>query len=809
MVHHHAARNTHYDLRLEMEGVLRSWAVPKGPSPNVKDKRFAALVEDHPLEYGDFEGRIPDGNYGAGWTIVWDRGIWKPKGNPIEGLKKGKLLFELQGCKLHGNWTLVKMESGEKDWLFIKEYDDQADESLGTDDYPMNSVFSGLSLEDLDTGRNPKTSVLRSLSRSKVPKPSTESSPNIPGSKKKLESFQPMLAKSGQAFNRDNWVFEIKYDGYRLVCHKHADVIRLVSRNGNDLSKTFPDIVLAVSRLPYTDIVIDGEAVVHDAAGLPSFARMQKRGRLTQPSHIARAVNENPATLYAFDLLSFENHDLRDLTLIKRKAYLETLLPEAGIIKYSSHIDREGAAMFQAAANLGLEGVVGKKADSKYRHGRSDNWIKVRVERTDDFVIMGYREKDNNDIRSIMVGQYVAGKLTYSGNVGSGFNEKMSRDLSQRFGKIRNIKQPKDAPEVKGLIWKQAKLVCEVRFKELTPAGQLRHPVLLHLRDDKKPKECTRESISHELAEVKVEPEIVQKIVHLSNLDKMFWPEDGYTKGDMIQYYRAVSPWLLPWLKDRPLVLTRYPDGIDGKSFFQKDAPEFVPGWMRIEKTWSESTEREIGYFVADCEEAIVYIANMASIPLHVYHSRTTELEQPDWCVLDLDPKEAPFEHVVKVARAIHKLCDDIGLPNFVKTSGSTGLHILLPLNNQFTFEQSRVMGELLGRVIVAEQPDICTIIRNPAKREGKVYIDYLQNGSGKLIASAYCVRPKPGAPVSMPIRWAEVNGKLRPDSYTIKNAIPRLKRIKADPAIAVLNTPVDLLSVLEALTQKFADLKH
>jgi bifunctional non-homologous end joining protein LigD len=229
---------------------------------------------------------------------------------------------------------------------------------------------------------------------------------------------------------------------------------------------------------------------------------------------------------------------------------------------------------------------------------------------------------------------------------------------------------------------------------------------------------------------------------------------------------------------------------------------------MRIEKTWSESTEREIGYFVADCEEAIVYIANMASIPLHIYHSRTTDLEQPDWCVLDLDPKEAPFEHVVKVAKAIHKLCDEIEMPNFVKTSGSTGLHILLPLNNQFTFEQSRIMGELLGRIIVAELPDICTIIRNPAKREGKVYIDYLQNGSGKLIASTYCVRPLPGAPVSMPIRWNEVNGKLRPDSYTIKNAIKRLKRIKTDPAIAVLSTQVDLLSVLEALTQKFADLK-
>jgi bifunctional non-homologous end joining protein LigD len=260
---------------------------------------------------------------------------------------------------------------------------------------------------------------------------------------------------------------------------------------------------------------------------------------------------------------------------------------------------------------------------------------------------------------------------------------------------------------------------------------------------------------------------------------------------------------LLPWLADRPLVMTRYPDGIEGKSFFQKDAPGFAPDWIRIEKMWSDSTEREIGYFIVDSEEALLYIANMASIPLHIYHSRAGHLEQPDWCVLDLDPKEAPFKDVITVARAIHALCDEIALPNYVKTSGSTGLHILLPLGGHFTFEQSRTLGELLGRVIVHELPDICTITRTPSKRGGKVYIDYLQNGSGKLIASPYCVRPLAGAPVSMPIRWREVNAKLRPDSFNIKNAIPRLKRTKHDPAIDVLDADVNLLSALEALSEK------
>jgi bifunctional non-homologous end joining protein LigD len=797
MVHHHAARNTHFDLRLEMEGVLRSWAVPKGPSPNVKDKRFAALVEDHPLEYGDFEGRIPDGNYGAGWTIVWDRGIWRPEGDPVAGLKAGKLLFELDGVKLHGMWTLVRMKSGDKDWLFIKETDPHADATLGTEDYPMNSVYSGQTIAELNAGKNPATRITRALARAgAVKRP-------IP-----LTAQKPMLASAGDAFDRAGWLFEIKYDGYRLICIKDGDSTRLVSRNGNDLSLTFPEIVLAVERLPYPSITLDGEAVCHDGAGLPSFARMQQRGRLNSMSAIDRAVAENPATLYAFDILAFGDYDLRDLALRQRKTFLRDALPLAGIIRFSDHIETEGRAMYQAAASLGLEGIVAKNGDARYRSGRSGEWIKVRIDQTDDFVIMGFRRGDNREIRSLIVGQYIDGQLAYSGNVGSGLNQKHTKILDTAFAALADVPRPDDGPDNSDLAWKVPHLVCEVRYKELTPAGQLRHPVFLCLRDDKDPQECSREAHTRELAELAIEPEAVDKTVHLSNTGKLFWPADGYSKGDMIEYYRLVSPWLLPWLADRPLVMTRYPDGIDGKSFFQKDAPEFVPDWIRIEKLWSDSTEREIGYFVVDCMEALLYIANMATIPLHVYHSRTSDLEHPDWCVLDLDPKEAPFKDVIRVAKAIHRLCDEIGLPNFVKTSGSTGLHILLPLRNRFTFEQSRVLGELLGRIVVHQLPDICTIVRSPAKRDGKVYIDYLQNGSGKLIASAYCVRPKPGAPVSMPIKWSEVTTRLRPDSYTIKNAITRLKRLKRDPAIDVLHTEVDLLAVLESLTGKFREIE-
>ncbi len=793
VVHHHAARNTHFDLRLEMQGVLRSWAVPKGPSPNVQDKRFAALVEDHPLEYGDFEGKIPDGNYGAGWSIVWDRGFYRPIGDPVQGLADGKILFELHGQKLHGKWTLVRLKDKVTDWLFIKEIDEHMDETRSTADYPMNSVFTGLSIEQLNAGVNPGAALEEDLARLKVPR----QSPDHTG---------PMLATAGDAFSRKDWLFEIKYDGYRLLALRAGDDVTLLSRNGNDLSRTFPEIREAVARLPYDRFILDGEAVVHDGNGMPSFARMQRRGRLNKPSAIDRAMLEHPATFYAFDLIAMGDYDLRQSALIKRKECLRQMIPVAGMIRYSDHIEKDGVAMYAAAERMGLEGIVGKNSRSRYVSGRSDQWIKVRIDQTDDFVLMGYREAGNGDIRSVMVGQYVDDELIYSGNVGSGLTDSICRELGRAFGEVDDVARPTGAPDNGDFRWKESGLVAEIRYKELTPSGQLRHPVFLHLRGDKAPDECRRDEKTRALEEIKDEDEPIDKSVALSNLEKIFWPDEKLTKGDMIAYYDAVSPWLLPWLEDRPLVMTRYPDGIDGKSFFQKDAPGFVPDWLRIEKMYSDSTEREINYLIVDCPEALVYIANMASIPLHIHHSRTIDIEHPDWCIIDLDPKDAPFKDVMTVAKTIHAVCDDIGMPNFVKTSGSTGLHILLPLNHLFTFEQSRILGELLARVVVRELPDICTIVRSPDKREGKVYIDYLQNGSGKLIASPYCVRPRPNAPVSMPLHWREVNAKLRPDSYHIGNAIARLKRQKADPALAVLTAEVDLIAVLEALTERYGE---
>lgn len=782
VIHHHAARQKHFDLRLEMQGVLRSWAIPKGPSPSVKEKRFAALVEDHPVEYGDFEGLIPEGNYGAGRTIIWDRGFYLPKGDPVEGLQQGKILFELRGQKLHGTWTLVRMkgETG-KEWLFIKEMDELADDAKSTEDYPMGSVFTGLSLDDFARGYEPQAEIEKTLKRT--------------GEKRAYRAHKPMLAKVSEPFSRKGWLFEVKYDGYRLTCIKDDSSVRLISRNNNDLTASFPEIAEAVARLPHEHLVIDGEAVVHSASGLPSFARLQKRGRLSKPGAIARATLEHPATLYAFDLLQYGGTNLEKLALIRRKTLLAQILPAPGMIRYSDHIEKDGKAMYDAAARLGLEGIVAKKKDSPYVSGRSDHWKKIRVEQTDDFVVMGYKEKTKGDIRSLAVGQYIEGTLVYQGHVGSGLSQSMVAEFAAELEQLNVVKTES------GTRWVEPELTCEVRYKEFTPAGQLRHPVLLRMRDDKPPEECIRWISTKDLEEPQVEDDKPVKEVALSNQDKVFWPAEQYTKGDMVTYYEKVAPWLLPWLADRPLVMTRYPDGIEGKSFFQKDAPGFVPNWMRIEKMWSESTGREISHLIVDSVESLIYVANMASIPLHIYHSRTQQIETPDWCVLDLDPKDAPFKDVIKIARAIKQLCDEINLRAYLKTSGSTGLHVLIPLGGQFTFDQSRDLGELLSRVIVGRLPEVATIIRNPEKRDGRVYIDYLQNGAGKLIAAPYCVRPLPGAPVSMPLAWKDLTARLTPDQFTIKNAFRRLARINHDPAIDVLSADIDLLSALETLT--------
>ncbi len=812
VVHKHAARRLHFDLRLEMDGVLRSWAVPKGPSYDVADKRLAVLVEDHPLEYGDFEGLIPEGNYGAGAVIVWDRGRWLPVEDPVAGLAKGKLLFELRGHKLHGVWTLVKLKKGEKEWLLIKERDAYASASAPV---PEESVLSGLTVEDLKAGRTPADGIRAELTRLKAPRH------EVPASTAPL-----MLAEtSDKAFSDPAWLFELKLDGYRLLAARERDAAHLFSRNGNDLSASFPEVSRAVAALPISGLVLDGEVVALDETGRPSFQRLQQRAKLTRALDIRQATVNIPVTFYAFDLLAAEGFDVRPLPLVVRKQLLRKLLAPAGAIRFLDHFEGDGEVLYQQVQKLGLEGILAKQANSPYRAGRSPAWLKIRTRQSDDFIVVGFTASKGarTGYGALLLGQYVDGTLIYSGRAGTGFSDKQLSDVRATLEQMRRSTPPCGGPipKERGITWTEPRLVCEVEYTECTDEGLLRQPVFLRFRDDKRPEECIRSqeagkrgsgeaqedilipSAARNLSEESSKATSKVREVPFTNLQKIFWPDEGYTKGDLIEYYRSIAPWILPYLADRPVVLTRYPDGVNGKSFFQKDAPGFVPDWIRTERMWSEQAEREIDYFITNDEEALLYLINLGTIPLHVWASRARRIDRPDWCILDLDPKDAPFSDVVRVAQAMHALCEDIGLPNFVKTSGSSGLHVMIPLGRQCCYDEARSLGELLARLIVTELPEISTVTRQVTKRAGKVYVDYLQNGSGRLIVAPFSVRPLPGAPVSTPLRWSEVISGLDIGSFTIETVPQRMKQLQEDPMIEVLDASPDLASALQRVGER------
>jgi len=799
VVQKHAARSLHWDLRLELEGVLLSWAVPKGPSPNQADKRLAMQTEDHPLEYAEFEGVIPEGEYGAGAMIVWDRGTWVPIEDPHEGLAKGKLLFELRGHKLLGNWTLVKTKQADNSWLLIKERDAYMDPDRSTEDYPDDSIYSGLTVEEFPHADVRAERLAKGLAGrgAKVGAP-------------RADDVSLMLASSEEKpFSRKGWVFELKLDGYRLLSERSSGEPYLRSRAGHDLTVTFPEIARAVRGLPYEGLLLDGEVVVNDADGMPSFSRLQRRGRILNRDDALRASVELPAVYHAFDILALEGYDLRGLPLLERKEILREVLPSVGPIRYTDHLTEQGEVMFEHVSRMGLEGIVAKRADAPYRGGRSKSWVKVRTIRVDDFVVVGWTEPKGSrgGFGALHVAQYDGDDLVYLGSVGSGFSSAELGDIPALLEESEVDACPCSSgavPKGKGHHWVRPELVVELAYKELTDHGLLRQPSFGRLRPDKPPTDCLLEVTPVDGPD---EPAVTgvheDRSISLSNLDKVFWPEDGYTKGDLIDYHRKVAEWMLPYLVDRPLVMTRYPDGIEGKSFFQKDAPPFAPEWIRRVTVWSEGSERELSYFVVEDLDSLVYVINLGTIPLHIWSSRVETLASPDWCILDLDPKEAPFTDVVVIARLLHDVCEDIGLPSFAKTSGSSGIHVLIPLARQLTYEQSRTLAQLLARVAVAELPDIATVTRSPDRRDGKVYVDFVQNGHGRLLAAPFTVRPLVGAPVSTPLLWKEVTPRLTIRAHTIESVPARMRRLGEDPMRRVLDLQPDLLGALERLMRR------
>ena len=891
VVHKHSARRLHYDLRLQIDGVLKSWAVPKGPSVRSHEKRLAVHVEDHPLEYGDFEGVIPEGNYGAGPSIVWDAGRFRlVKPEPArEQIERGKLEFELFGFKLRGRWTLARMSGKDKEWLLLKKADAYAGEAEPTERFPA-SVLSGLTVEELRDGPQRIETLRRRLTEL-----------GAPGADIAPRGELVMLATLVEAPPTDpDWLFEIKYDGVRVLAHRADDTVELRGRSGQVVTSRYPEVAAALRALPLARFLLDGEIVALDDEGRSSFQRLQERMGLTRPADVERARVEVPVGMIAFDALGLDGRDLRRLPLETRKECLKLLAPARGVVSYGDHVAGQGAEFLAAACEQRLEGVIAKKRDSLYVSRRSKDWLKIKCLLEQEFVVGGYTVPQGTRAHfgALHLGLYEDGQLVYVSKVGTGFDDRTLALVSEKLRPLARATSPfaRGTPTGRGHHWVEPRLVCQVRFTEWTRDGGIRHPAFLGLRDDKRPEDCVRESSvatrggeagsggsggvpgprgaralpdrgwapsgrsgsdagSRErvpvtppdppepaspprgrargapkqsrrspgrapdaaAAESNARPlrrssggeergagGAEERRVSVTNPKKVFWPDEGYTKSDLIDYYDAVAPWLLPYLKDRPLVLTRYPDGIKGKSFFQKDAPEWIPSWVRTARIHSHDVGRDIDYFIVDDRESLRYVVNLGTIPLHLWSARLPGLDQPDWLVLDLDPKGAPFTDVVKVARSLHHILDELELPSFVKTSGATGLHILLPLGARYDYEVVRTFARLLAAMGVEAEPAISTIARPLRSRGGKVYIDFGQNGRGQTIVAPFSVRPLPGAPVSCPLRWEEVTARLDPARFTIKTAPARFAQL-GDPVAPVLAGHVDVAAALRKLERRAA----
>jgi bifunctional non-homologous end joining protein LigD len=804
VIQKHAARRLHYDLRLEMDGVLKSWAVPRGPSVRAEEKRLAVHVEDHPLEYGDFEGVIPAGNYGAGAVIVWDQGRWRPvkPDEPLRQLERGRIEVELAGHKLRGRWTLARMGGAGRatgnEWLLLRKAPG-AEGPEPTERYP-ESVLSGLTVEEMARPGARLARIRERLAALRAP------------AREVGARGQPFMLATleERPFSDPAWLYELKYDGVRMMAERRGDEVALYGRSGDVITARYPEIAAALARLPAERFVVDGEIVAADEEGRPSFQRLQGRMHLTSPRDVARAVSAIPVTAVLFDCLALDGHDLRRLPLRERKACLALLAPPLGTVRYGDHVAGRGEDFFQAVDEQGLEGVVAKRADSPYSGGRSRAWIKLKCRRRVPLVIGGYTTGQGGraELGALHVGRYdrppgQGGRLVYVGKVGTGLDGATIRGLLERLRPLARAAPPfaTGAPAGRGHHWVEPRLVCEVRYTEWTAEGGLRHPSFLGLRPDLAPEACVAGPGSPAAAPVPAAAAPEERAappapagdpppaVKVTNAAKVFWPAEGHTKGDLVAYYEAVAPWLLRYLRDRPLVLTRYPDGIAGKSFFQKDAPAFVPDWVRTERIWSRDSGREIDYFVVNDVPTLRYVVNLGTIPLHLWASRLAALDRPDWLVLDLDPKGAPFTDVVRVARRLHRLLEELELPSYPKTSGATGLHVLLPLGARYSYEQARTFARLLATLAVDAEPGIATVARPLRARGGKVYVDWGQNGHGQTIVAPFSARPLPGAPASCPLRWSEVTARLDPTRYTITTLPARAARL-GDPLAPVLDGP-------------------
>lgn len=783
VIQEHHATALHYDFRLEMDGVLKSWAVPKGPSLNPHEQRLAVQTEDHPYSYRTFEGVIPRGSYGAGNVIIWDEGWYEARmGDPkasektlLKELEQGHITFTLHGKKLHGEFALIKMPhaSDEHAWLLIKKGDSFASETVDITKQD-ESVVSKRHVDDLGSA-----AVVPDLSS--YPKVATP------------WEVRPMLCTLvDEPFDRQDWLFEVKWDGYRAIASKKSGEIALYSRAGNTFASKYPPVAEAMHAIKH-DVILDGEVVVVDEDGASHFEWLQQW----------EAGQRGTLRYYVFDILWYDGRDVRTMPLRKRKALLRHVLPEHNdVLFYSDHIEADGNTLFKAMERRHLEGMVAKNAESPYREGnRGNDWLKIKTHQRQEVVIGGYTEPRGGRkyLGALIVGVFKNGSLEYVGHSGGGIPDEQRRILQQKLARIERKTSPfRTEPKPNAPVhWVRPEVICEMSFSEWTDDGRMRHPVFEGLREDKKPHEVHAEKTKHTptaaLAASRKEPAF-----ELTHLDKVFFPKRRYTKGDLIKYYESVAEYILPYIKDRPCSLLRMPNGITGEAFFQKNN-EHLPDWVPHADIFSESNNANLRWIVGGTLETLLYMVQLGCVEINPWNSRTQHLEKPDWLVIDLDPEGVPFTAVVQVAQTVHKVCEEWRIPAYPKTSGKTGIHIFVPLGAKYTHEQAKNLAHLLALEINRREPELTSVERLPKKRPHKIYLDFLQNREGQTLAAPYSVRPTPEASVSMPLHWDEVVPSLKPSDYTIKNALARLSHTK-DIWKPVLGKGIDMQAVLTRL---------
>jgi bifunctional non-homologous end joining protein LigD len=816
-IQRHSATRLHYDLRLEMDGVLKSWALPNGPTLDPAIKRLAVLVEDHPMDYGSFEGTIPAGNYGAGKVILWDRGSYEILGDKprAEQWKAGDLKVRFHGQKLLGDFALVRTNrSGGKDWLLIKKKDFAVRPGWSPED-DIRSVLQGPA----------ELSSIEGAVAAEMP-----------------AKIEPMLAVLGNSLPAgSDWLYEVKWDGYRALCFIAKGKVRMVSRRDNVMDKQFPEVAQALSRsIKAKTAIVDGEIVALDEHGTPSFQLLQNRVGFHKS---IKSGKPHALNFFAFDLLYLDGFDLRRASLIDRRRLLQSIVLPDETVRYSDHFAGKGNELLQAVRDKGMEGIIAKHARSRYEPRRSSEWVKIKVTSQQDFVICGFILGEREPFGSLVLGYYKNKNLVYAGNVGSGFTQASLKSVYESI-KPLIVKKPtlNDVPkEIGEVTWVKPELVCVVKFNSWTDDERLRAPVFQGLRLDAAPQDTVRETVQQpgenspetngkvsrtraklpgktkeaakdSKARVQLEAllpadateltlTINNRRLKFTNLKKVFYPADGYTKRDVINFYASVANLLVPHLQDRPLSLKRYPNGIAADFFFQKAVAAGFPEWLHTEEipTDEKSSTRMV---IADDKASLLYLANLGCIDQNPWMSRLGSLDHPDFVLIDLDPYHCGYDRIVEAAQLVREKLDLIGLQSYPKTTGGNGMHVYIPVETRYTYAQTRTLAQVLSHWANTDRPDLFTMPRTVAAREkGKVYFDWMQNAEGKTISAPYVLRAHPGAPVATPLSWDEVQPGLKPQQFHIANVLRRFERV-GDLFAGVLKKPQRMEKALDKLSK-------